>query len=287
MSAVEAAAQATEIREMTRAVLTDGVDYGVIPGTRKPSLFKPGAEWLLKWFGFTHRFDVLGADLDENGAKVGVLYRCNVTRWDPEHGCEIIVATCDGYADRAESKAKWAKAPWNTVVKMAQKRALVGAALQATGTSGLFTQDMEDIVEAPPPIRAEVETLRDRIANLNDAAKAAFRTTWTETLGFVYPPKWAELSDDEIAAADAQLDAIVTNPPQLSKRSDAKKLEKIIAEFFYVARTVLADSGRLVIMFNDEGIIKAASKKHRFKVAEKTEVWQGKERFSIYTCRKA
>src|SRR5690606_38916844 len=35
----------------------------------------------------------------------------------------------------------------NTLQKMAIKRALVGATLQATGASGLFTQDEEDIVD--------------------------------------------------------------------------------------------------------------------------------------------
>lgn len=39
----------------------------------------------------------------------------------------------------------------NTLVKMAQKRALVAATLNATGASDIFTQDVEDTLDASPP----------------------------------------------------------------------------------------------------------------------------------------
>lgn len=37
-------------------VLKDGIDYGVVPGTKKPSLFQPGAELLLRMFGLGFRY---------------------------------------------------------------------------------------------------------------------------------------------------------------------------------------------------------------------------------------
>lgn len=43
----------------------------------------------------------------------------------------------------------------NTLQKMSQKRAFVGATLQATATSGIFTQDMEDGNGAKPEKKAE------------------------------------------------------------------------------------------------------------------------------------
>lgn len=119
----------------------------------------------------------------DKARRVGVTYRCTVTKAMPD-GREVVVATCEGYAgfdedrywiseDDAKSKAekaerKWAakdnrepkpakwmyaaeyRAPWNTLVKMAQKRSLVGAAINATAASGLFTQDMEDAGPAEP-----------------------------------------------------------------------------------------------------------------------------------------
>ena len=44
---------------------------------------------------------------------------------------------------------------YNTVLKMAKKRAMVDAAITATGASDIFTQDLEE--EAPPPPPAKTE----------------------------------------------------------------------------------------------------------------------------------
>jgi hypothetical protein len=113
--------------------------------------------------------------------RVGVTYRTDVTKTIPGVG-EILVARCEGYAGydedrffqtaeqaRAKAKAneeKWAKndgrkprtwkwenatghrAPWNTLIKMAQKRSYVGAAIDATAAAGLFTQDLEDMPQS-------------------------------------------------------------------------------------------------------------------------------------------
>ncbi len=41
-----------QVRRCTEAVLREGTDYGVIPGTDgKKSLWRPGAQKLLQWFG--------------------------------------------------------------------------------------------------------------------------------------------------------------------------------------------------------------------------------------------
>ena len=136
-----ARAMVEQVKELQRSVLVSGSDYMVIPGTKKPSLLKPGAERLLQVFGLGHQMDRLDLERDDTGKNVGVTYRCTVTRAMPD-GQVITVSSCDGYASSDESK--WRSAPWNTILKMAQKRALVGAALTGTATSGLFTQDLED-----------------------------------------------------------------------------------------------------------------------------------------------
>ena len=172
------------LRAMMKAVLREGVDYGVIPGTgTKPTLLKPGAEKLLQWFGFGHTVEVTETERDPDGRWAGVTYRCTVTKAMPD-GSTVTAAMCEGYAGydedrffltatdarrKAEEKerananryqrnvnpAKWEtitsdyRAPRNSVVKMCQKRALVGAALQATSASTLFTQDVEDLPGTP------------------------------------------------------------------------------------------------------------------------------------------
>lgn len=53
--------------EFTRTLMVPGKDYGVIPGTEKPTLLKPGAEKLLNYFGLTTRFAIMKAEKDWTG----------------------------------------------------------------------------------------------------------------------------------------------------------------------------------------------------------------------------
>ena len=180
----EAAAELDgQLRACTRAVLKPGTDYGTLPGTNdKNVLFKPGAEKLLQWFGLSYSCERLEIERDDDGRKEGVTYRASVVRRLPD-GRLMPIATCDGYAgydedkfyqstEAAQAKAeakerhfakidgrpanptKWKnltgeyRAPWNTVIKMAQKRAIVGAVINATAAGGLFTTD-DDSDQAP------------------------------------------------------------------------------------------------------------------------------------------
>jgi hypothetical protein len=213
------------LRDMMKAVLHENVDYGVIPGTgSKPSLLKPGAEKLLQWFGFGHSMERIEIEHSAPGERLGVTYRCSVTKAMPD-GRVIIVATCEGYAGydedrffalaadaraKAERKergnaerykrepvpAKWEyitedyKAPWNSVIKMAQKRALVGAALQATSGSTLFTQDIEDTAEPAVAQAASVASAASEvIAGLpKDARRGVDK--WRREQGWPAVSEW-------------------------------------------------------------------------------------------------
>ena len=86
----EAAAWAGWVREMKQAVLVDQVDYGTIPGTKKPTLWKSGAEALLLAAGYGSTME----RLDDTTSQVheGITYRCTVLDGDR------VRATCDGYA---------------------------------------------------------------------------------------------------------------------------------------------------------------------------------------------
>jgi hypothetical protein len=175
-----------QLEEMKRSALRNNVDYMLIPGTPQPSLLKPGAERLLQCFGLGHRITCVKANEDWEGRFFYYQYKATIVKSYPTH--EIIVAECEGsansregrYHDRwlTEKKARDAGVdlatcpsrlkegrygsyqeykvenpnPYslvNTLQKMAQKRALVGATLQATGSSGLFTQDLDDMGVSP------------------------------------------------------------------------------------------------------------------------------------------
>lgn len=140
------------LKEITKKALTKGVDYDTIPGTPKPSLLKSGAENLLRFYGLGHKVQKTHAVEDwENGF---FHYEFKVTVHKTfEDGREVVLSECYGSANSKEPKFYKKKDgslrnPYeqvNTLKKMAIKRALVGAALQATGASGLFTQDVEDM----------------------------------------------------------------------------------------------------------------------------------------------
>jgi hypothetical protein len=175
----EAAHRYNMVVEYTKKLMTDGKDYGVIPGTgKKPTLLKPGAEKLCSLFGLVPVFEVLDkitdfdkgmfyfqylCKLEKNGSIVGTgIGSCNskekkyryryVMEWeasdsDKENAVEII--SVKGRNGRNYNKYKMENSePFelvNTIDKMAQKRALVAATLIATNASEFFTQDIEDM----------------------------------------------------------------------------------------------------------------------------------------------
>lgn len=180
--------------------LTEKVDFGVIPGVEKPSLFKPGAEKLEKLMFLRHE-KVL---VEKITLPDYIKYTYKTIVYDKNGN---VKATCEGTSNsketkyryttvfenqatpeqktkgvRMEKRSKMGKAYFiyriekddfydveNTIMKMAQKRSYVGAILEATNSSGRFTQDVEDMAEfsgkAPvgsqnQPVRSNFEDKR-------------------------------------------------------------------------------------------------------------------------------
>jgi len=157
------AANLRELDKIMRKVMRHGVDYDTIPGTPKPTLLKPGAERLLQAFGLGHRMECVDQKEDWDNGFFYYKYKCTVVKTYPTH--EIVVAECEGSANSKEKRYRNQDVFTivNTLQKMAQKRALVGAALQATGTSGRFTQDVEDMdVDEPAPAKRQATQQKQR-----------------------------------------------------------------------------------------------------------------------------
>lgn len=133
-------------------------DYGIIPGTKKRCLFKPGAEKLLRLFGLGVRFKQIEKDIDKSANFALYTYAAEIYVIRTGE----VVSNCEATANSQEVKYK-ERTVWktnshgnreslkeetpifdvlNTLQKMAQKRALIGATLLATGASEYFTQDM-------------------------------------------------------------------------------------------------------------------------------------------------
>jgi len=129
--------------------MKEGVDFGVIPGTNKPTLLKPGAEKLCNFFGYSVETvtDTSEIDPERNYA----YFHC-VTRLCRQATGQF-VASGVGSVNSREKKYKKQLMKvdadiydlLNTLEKMASKRSLIDAVLRATGLSDIYTQDLEDL----------------------------------------------------------------------------------------------------------------------------------------------
>jgi hypothetical protein len=165
-----------QVKEAVRKVLKEGIDgdFAVIPGTKKKSLLKPGAEKLMRLFGLGVRFVPVENvfDLVENFA----MYSYNAEVFHLKTG--LTIAATEGTANSQEKKYK-EKAVYinnvksgtepilvadiiNTLKKMAQKRAMVGAVIIAVGASDYFTQDEDEIAGQQANHKTPEKTSADR-----------------------------------------------------------------------------------------------------------------------------
>ncbi len=177
MSLSEAVARHNATVDFVKKILHQNVDFGVIPGTDKPTLLKPGAEKLATFFGLHPRFNLLDQLQDWDKGRFNFRYSCELWRngefiASGEGSCNSMEkkyrfrniseakATEDEKARAIKRETKDGKyGRWvaltvenddpftlvNTLQKMAQKRALIAAVLVAVNASEFFTQDIEDM----------------------------------------------------------------------------------------------------------------------------------------------
>lgn len=167
------------IIEAIKSVMKVGVDFGVIPGTPKPTLYKPGSEKILSMFGFS-----VTPTVEDLSTPDTIRYRVHAAVTNVATG--EILGVGIGEASSAESKYQWRRVvcreewdetpedrrrlKWkegkngtyysvqqvraemediaNTVLKMAKKRAQIDATLTVTAASDFFSQDVADLKES-------------------------------------------------------------------------------------------------------------------------------------------
>lgn len=149
------------IRNFVKTQLREGIngDYSKIPGTPKDSLLKPGAEKLLKLFGLSTRVECVDKTISPEENLAIFTYKAQV--FHIKTGS--LIAECEGIANNMEKKYFKNKRGevnncmdiLNTLMKMAQKRAIVGATIVATGASDYFTQDEDEIAAQKPQPKTE------------------------------------------------------------------------------------------------------------------------------------
>lgn len=202
LSGQELVARVQRVREVMRDLMEEGVHYGKVPGTPKPSLWKPGAELLMLTFKVGPRLEV--EDLSNHDE---IRYRVKVIGIHQPSG--EILAEGIGEASTNEEKYRWRAAvhqkEWdatdpdrrrvkfkndgseiqqirtspadlaNTVLLMAVKRGTVNMTRVVTACSDIFDQDLEDLPEelrqAGTGATAAAEKKVQRASEQNGAAK--------------------------------------------------------------------------------------------------------------------
>ena len=155
--------QTKRVLEIKDKVMKEGVHYGYIPGAKKPSLWKPGAEKLCHAFRLEPEFETTSRD-DPNrtinwkkwnydkrkeieGVTTGYLEydsRCTLTHIPTgEVWASNVSGSCNNFEARYRSLVPYDVK--NTLEKMSEKRSLVAAILIGTAASDVFTQDIEDV----------------------------------------------------------------------------------------------------------------------------------------------
>lgn len=129
------------------------IDFGVIPGTKQPTLLKAGAEKVVMAYGLLQHYSIENTyqNFDGEAPIMFYLVKCELVKIAP-NGKEYVFTTGYGSANTREKRngRNDAYNAANSTIKMAQKRALTAAALSISGLSSAFTQDMEaeDFVNA-------------------------------------------------------------------------------------------------------------------------------------------
>ncbi len=129
-----------QFQRLVRENLQDGKDYGTIPGTHKPTLYKPGAEKILMLMGLQSTYEIIDSTRDFKEGFFQYQVRCTLKK------NEAIITQGLGACNSKEKKYERQSGfnIDNTILKMAKKRSQVDASLTVASLSEIFTQDLED-----------------------------------------------------------------------------------------------------------------------------------------------
>ena len=171
-----------DFQEFVRSQLQEGVDYGRVPGVKKPFLMLPGAEKICSRYMVRPEYSIIGKVEDWDKGLFNFEVKCVLRRIATGQIVGEGIGSCNSYEEKyryvwvrqsevgnrkvlgQRKSGKYTEYKveredlatlHNTILKMAKKRALVDASLTLGNASGMFTQDVEDLPKEV--IQAEVE----------------------------------------------------------------------------------------------------------------------------------
>lgn len=131
----------------SQATLIRDTDFGVIPKTKKPSLYKAGAEKVANAYGLLQHYTIeTKIERFDDDPLCFYVVRCDLVRVAND-GKEYVFTSGLGSANTKERRNGFNGVfdAANSTLKIACKRSLVAAAINIGGLSGLFSQDIEDM----------------------------------------------------------------------------------------------------------------------------------------------
>jgi hypothetical protein len=102
----EAAEQRALLSEYVKQQMRQGTDYGIIPGTEKPTLLKPGAEKLVDIFRCTPEFEIVSQTEDYERGLFAYTFRVKLLQRD----AQAVLAEGYGSANSREGRYRWRNA---------------------------------------------------------------------------------------------------------------------------------------------------------------------------------
>lgn len=150
----------TELAKAITDSLSNGVHYGVLPGTETKMLFQAGTDILVSMFGLVPEFEIVDKTIIANGTEYDYLdYDVKATIMYQGMKLKEALASCssheyrNNYQSFSKTENKWTPKPnksvfetKNTVLAMAQKRAESRAIAKLFGLKSEFTEDLGNIV---------------------------------------------------------------------------------------------------------------------------------------------
>lgn len=174
----------TAVERILKDLMLKDVHFGIIPGTKKPTLYKPGAEIILSTFQLAPEFEVIDRSTAD---EIRYMVKTRLTHYPTS----VVMGQGLGECSSNEAKYKWrgavSEAEWtatpdsrkrikyerndqtvkqirvevadaaNTILKMAKKRSLTDVTLTVTACSDMFDQDLEDRTDESPAMGARQE----------------------------------------------------------------------------------------------------------------------------------
>ena len=178
-SLTELSAKLKLVKIFIKSEMQEGLDYGEVPGTKKRTLYQPGADKLNFLYGYARQIIAKEENKDFKSGHYDVTVKVQIRHKATQTNTGEGEGSCSTY--ESKYRYRWVyerdlprnidkeslvskeydgkNGPylkyrientdlfdqWNTVLKMAVKRAYVAATLAATGLSGIFSLDEDDL----------------------------------------------------------------------------------------------------------------------------------------------